>query len=225
MGIYDDITFEVPLPCEVPPELAVFQTKDLDCNGSRYRVGIDGQLYCGTTTVYDSVIAEFCGSNWVGSAHGVSFTKDGSDLVSIDGTATFDKGILQSLTAVKTLRPALARAELDRYPHFVGPEFDLPETFIGLKLFTLDEYEIAQDGLLGTCIAEKEHHIVIDTVEGGLNGEFSVHHKFLYGRSFFLSVEDAVTAHSTIAEYNQRTREHFQKLLDANKSPRINFVR
>jgi hypothetical protein len=45
MGMFDDVTCELPIPGEPKPKRLSFQTKDFDCYLDRYTIRADGTLW------------------------------------------------------------------------------------------------------------------------------------------------------------------------------------
>lgn len=111
MGLFDEIVCDYPLP-GTPPEFIGpghrFQTKDLDCDMSTYRIAEDGAFdlpdFTGTIN--------FGASNIRGSGAAV-YTTHGEDAEDVDYRVTIVKGRLTDLVEThRTRRPAFPVAEM-----------------------------------------------------------------------------------------------------------------
>jgi hypothetical protein len=114
MGMYDEIICDYPLP-GTPPAFVnqghVFQTKDWECDMSRYRIATDGTVdildFTGTLDFYTTNV---CGSAW-----GVTFTGDGADAESVEYRATFRESKVVSLVEnCRDRQSALPIAEMHK---------------------------------------------------------------------------------------------------------------
>lgn len=131
MGMFDEVICEYPLP-GTPPDFVTketrFQTKDLDCDMTTYRIGADGHLYGGLGSYTGKI--SFYMSNSCGCSHGYSFTADGEDFEDVEYTAEFYEGTLTSLVeSLRQRKPALPVAETR---HFCEPDCgEPPESWLG----------------------------------------------------------------------------------------------
>ncbi len=122
MGMFDNITCHYPLPDGFNDQERIddFQTKDLDCDLSRYVITKDGQLiHAGEQdmTGFTGTI-EFYTGNWCGSGAGYTMTDDDQPPWNRSYTATFFKGTLKEITGgLEPVNPAfkhVLRADFDK---------------------------------------------------------------------------------------------------------------
>jgi len=92
MGLFDEIVCDLELPGTKPDFVRSghrYQTKDLDCDMSTYRIDETGKL--DYEPPFTGII-EFYSSNWAGYGYGAAWTTDGQDIESVDYRATFVDG-------------------------------------------------------------------------------------------------------------------------------------
>lgn len=109
MGMYDTITCDYPLPGGEKIQSEAFQTKDLECSMSEYKISSDGRLLQTAggflSDALESAVTlddfhgdlDFYTSNFAACGHGYIATSDDTPPWSANYTARFDAGRLREI--------------------------------------------------------------------------------------------------------------------------------
>jgi hypothetical protein len=241
MGMFDEIICDYPLPGTVPewakaPDFH-FQTKDLDCSLSTYRINHFGQLNLVKFRDGEQQIVEksepytgdldFYMSNTRGCAYGFSFTSRGEDNESVEWRARFRDGQLESIQQTEYTREvALPTSDMPCLGQSIEPEPEHPnppDTWMGRELWcqwgSLDPS--IEHGYPVKVLAETPHQVTfICTNEPIGPNSMETTHKMQWGRTLFASRE-AAEAHLNYKQLEHETqRRILQAKMDAKKAGR-----
>jgi hypothetical protein len=241
MGMFDDIICDYPLPGTVPewataPEFR-FQTKDLDCTLSTYRINHFGQLNLvkfrdGEQQAVEELepytgYLDFYMSNTRGCAYGFSFTSHGEDRESVEWRARFRNGQLESIEQTEYTREvALPTSDMPRLGQPIEPEPEHtapPDIWAGQELWCQWGSSNAriEDGYPVKVLAETKHEIAyVRTDETQSMNSLEKTHKSSWGHTLFASRE-AAEAHLNYKQLEHETqRRILQAKMDAKKAGR-----
>lgn len=228
MGMYDDIVCDYPLPGEPPSFVGpghAFQTKDLDCAMSTYRITADGELKLEreifSADQGNAVVVDFTGevrfytSNVAGGSHGFTFTRHGENAETVEYVAEISHGKLTSLRQTsRTVRPALSMRDDWTEPDSDIDDVSPPEAYhAGMELFCVWD-GCPDSGQRVTVLAETSHQLCVVKIGDEPPSSMQTLYKTSFGTTIFLSAEHARQVLTRRAERLLATRKALQEKLD-----------
>lgn len=226
MGMFDYLYCDYPLPGKKLEFITEFQTKDLDCSLSAYRITADGNLYEQdgrplTLTDCQNFTGDidFYGSNTVAGALGHQFTENGEDVEEADYKAVFVNGTLTELKQTHYRRcPALGRKDIPECDFRKGSGLDENESLIGRELFLFRGHWGGYLGESITVIAETVGELCIKNQEGRLE----VLDRRLVTHLLYPSREAAQADHDREERLREQAKAELDRKLEEKISQRSN---